>query len=498
MGHRGQGQHHCPSPARAPLASQSEKKTSPLIDQWESLWAEFGAQAASSPSCARRYREHLLAHLLCPGRHTVTSLITTYGAQFGDWTAHYDLYAQGRVNPHALFQGVRSHVETLNGPLSPLIVALDDTILRKTGRQIPGAAYRKDPLGPPFNVNLVWAQRMIQFSAALPSPNGQVRMIPIDFVNASTPRKPRQNAPDEIWSAYRENMKQRNLNQLAIDTLGRLQSDRQGRALRLLVDGSYTNARMLRNLPCNSVLIGRIRKDAHLNALPETQAERGRRRIYGANLPTPEQVRQDPSHPWREVKAFAAGKIRTFQIKTIERVRWRKAGNIDLRLVVIRPVAYRGPGKARYYRQPAYLICTAPDLAVDELLQSYIWRWDIEVNHRDEKTLLGVGEAQVRNPLSTWSIPASAVAAYAMLHVAAVHAYGWSGKPNVIPLPKWRKPEKKLRASTLDLVNEMRRELWSEAIHDKHLTDFVNAKTPHANSLKCMPSIGSCLFAATA
>ena len=446
----------------------------------------------------QRYREHLLAQLLCPGRHTITSLITTHGAQFADWTAHYDLYAKDRVRPRVLFKGIRSHVEELNGPQTPLVVALDDTILRKTGKLIPGAAYRKDPLGPHFNVNLVWAQRMIQFSAALPNQNGEVRMIPIDFVDASTPRKPRKNDPEEKLLAYRETMRQRNLNQIATTVLQQLQAERLYRALRVLVDGSYTNERVLKNLPANTVLIGRIRKDAHLNALPETQEERGRRRIYGKTLPTPEQIRQDPSHPWRKVKAFAAGKMRTFEVKTIDRVRWRKAGAMDLRLVVIRPIPYRGPGGNRQYRQPAYLICTDPELPLEELLQNYIWRWDIEVNHRDEKTLMGVGQAQVRNPLSAWSVPASAVAAYAMLHLAAVHAYGWSAKPNVIPPPKWRDPAKKRRASTLDLINELRRELWVDAIHSQHLSDFVNARSPGTKSFKCQPSLASCLFAATA
>ena len=89
-----------------------------------------------------------------------------------------------------------------------------------------------------------------------------------------------------------------------------------------------------------------------------------------------------------------------------------KQGKKDLRLVVIRPVPYKGPGGKRLYRQPAYLICTDPELPLEDLLQSYLWRWDIEVNHRDEKTLLGVGEAQVRNKKSAWSVPASAVAAY--------------------------------------------------------------------------------------
>jgi hypothetical protein len=147
--------------------------------------------------------------------------------------------------------------------------------------------------------------------------------------------------------------------------------------------------------------------------------------------------------------------------------------------------------------QPAYLICTDPDLPLEELVKSYLWRWDIEVNHRDEKTLLGVGEAQVRHPESVWSVPASAVASYAMLHLAAIEAYGWAGKPNVIPQPKWRKPKKKKRASTLDLINELRREFWAEAIHQNHLTDFMNKSSPDTKSCKCHPNLASCLFTGT-
>jgi len=377
-----------------------------------------------------------------------------------------------------------------------LILALDDTILRKTGKHIPGAAYRKDPLGPPFNVNLVWAQRMIQFSAAVPNEQGAVRMVPVDFVDASTPRKPRKTDSEDSWEDYRELMRQRNLNQCALDALERLQTERDYRSLRLVVDGSYTNKTILRNLPCNTVLIGRIRKDARLSALPETQHEKGRKRFYGADLPTPEQIRQDDSIPWREIQASLGGRRFTFHVKTLDRVRWRKAGEQDLRLVVIRPVPYKGPGGKRQYRQPAYLICTDPDLALEELMQSYIWRWDIEVNHRDEKTILGVGQAQVRNPNSAWSIPASAVAAYAMLHLAAIHAYGWAGKPQKIPNPKWRKSTKH-RASTLDLINELKRELWADAIHHNHLTDFMHAVSPDTKCDKRHPNLASSLFTAT-
>ena len=62
-----------------------------------------------------------------------------------------------------------------------------------------------------------------------------------------------------------------------------------------------------------------------------------------------------------------------------------------LRTPVCRLVRRLRQGGGLLYRQPAYLICTHPDQPVQELLQSYLWRWDIEVNHRDEKQIIGRG-----------------------------------------------------------------------------------------------------------
>lgn len=445
-----------------------------------------------------------MAQLVCPSRHTVTSLITTNGNQFNDWSAHYDLYSEKRVFPEVLFNHVRQQVEQLNPAGRPLCLALDDTILRKTGKHIPGVAWRKDPLGPPFNINLVLAQRMLQVSAALINDDNDVRMIPIAFEDASSPKKPRKTASEQDQASYKELMKQRNLNKIAVSTLETIQKKRSVEGapppeLHVVVDGSYTNRKVLRNLPENTTLIGRIRKDAKLFKRPEEQPALGRKRIYGEKVPTPEEVRQDSQFPWLEIDAKAAGKVHTFRVKTLNNLRWKAAGKQDLRLVVIAPVAYHLKiGGKHLYRKPAYLICTDPNLSLEDLLQEYLWRWDIEVNIRDEKTIVGVGQAQVRNENSVSSIPASAVASYAMLHIAAVKAYGWSGIPGVIPPAKWRDPEKKHRASTQDLIDELRRELWVPAIKEEHLIDFERRALPDTKSIKFGPNLPSALMALTA
>ncbi len=443
--------------------------------------------------------------MICPGRHTISGLITTFGKQFRDWTADYALYAKSRINENVIFSQIRREVESLKPPDRPLCLALDDTILRKTGKTIPGAAFRKDPLGPPFNINLVWAQRRIQFSAAVPDANNEVRMIPISFRDASTPRKPRKTAPSKEVEDYKERMKQRNLNTLAADSLHQIQQERTLESngttpdLHVVVDGSYTNKKVLRRLPPKTTLIGRIRKDAKLSAKPDAQAARGRKRFYGEDLPTPEAIRKDPNIPWVTVRVRASGKWRNFEVKTVGPIRWRSAGEMDLRLVVVRPVGYRlRTGARRLYTQPAYLICSDPELPLEDLLQEYIWRWDIEVNHRDEKTILGVGQAQVRNKNSVEHIPATAVAAYSMLHLAAIKAYGPGGKPAAIPEAKWRKPGKKQRPSTQDLINELRRELWASAIRPEVLTDFMHTAHGTTKPLKFAPNLCSSLFAATA
>jgi len=71
------------------------------------------------------------------------------------------------------------------------------------------------------------------------------------------------------------------------------------------------------------------------------------------------------------------------------------------------------------YHQPAYLICNDIYIPIDQIVQFYLWRWDIEVNHRDEKTTLGVGDTQMRTKYAVQEITGLAVTAYAMLLVAA-------------------------------------------------------------------------------
>ena len=146
--------------------------------------------------------------------------------------------------------------------------------------------------------------------------------------------------------------------------------------------------------------------------------------------------------------------------------------------MVIAPLGYRPrKGAKLLYRDPAYLICTDPELPLSQLLQAYLWRWEIELNFRDEKTLLGVGEAQVRTQPAVETVPALIVAAYAFLLLAGTA----NGRSSALPLPKWRTPQTGQRDSTAQMIGVLRSELWGKAMR-LNISHFVTPSQPITNT----------------
>lgn len=384
-------------------------------------------------------------------------------------------------------------------------VVVDDTLLRRAGNKTPGVAWRRDPLGPRFQTNFVRAQRFLQFSAAMPASEGSCRMIPISFLHVPTPQKPSKKASPEQLAQYNKDARASRISLRASQQIAQLRQDLdrdeggKQRTLLLAFDGGYTNSTVLKNVPPHTTFIGRIRKDAKLCFTPEPAVSkarrRGRRRCYGAAAPTPEQLRTDDSQPWETITFPHAGLTHPLRFKRLSNIMWRKAGaTLVLQLIVIAPLAYRlRKGSKLLYREPAFLICTDPNLDPREIIEAYFQRWDIEVNFRDEKTLLGVGEAQVRDPSSVESAPSLAVASYAMLLVSAHRAFG-NSRDGLIPQPKWAADSQHSRVSTQQLIHQIRAEVWGRGLGIDNFSGFASTAASDAKPQKCSFPIESAVF----
>lgn len=445
-----------------------------------------------------------LSALACLGRKTITQMLCASGQQFEDWSAAYRLFERERFETAALWRVVLGSVLEALPEKRPVVALIDDTLTRKKGKKIEGTSWRRDPLGPHFTNNFIWASRYLQLSIALPQFTATgvspARAIPVDLQHCPSPRKPLKKAGEEAWKAWREASADSKISTRGAERIEHLRSalDEEpagcARELWICADATFTNRTVLKRLPERTLLIGRIRKDARLYALPtpeEQNCGRGRKRCYGRRLPTPEELRRDQTIPWQKVQAFAAGRTFDFDIKSIAPVRWKAAGGeAKLKLIIVRPLAYRARKRAPMsYRQPAYLICTDPSVSDAEILQSYLWRWEIEVNFRDEKTLVGLGKAQVRTRSAIESVSALIVFAYALL-LLAVDRNRLLHRP--LPRPLWQRPDPKresARITTPQAISLLRADLWSESLGISNKNSFVTRATRAAKPLLIQKSL---------
>lgn len=410
----------------------------------------------------RRAVRQALGSLVCVGRRCLSRIIWTNGGQGRSWSAEYFLHSRCDWQPQALFQPILQRGLTYC-PGRLVGVAVDDTRLAKTGRSIRQAFFQRDPLSPPFWVNLMLGLRFLQASLLVPlhrqAPR-YTRALPIRFEEVSRVKKPSRHASAEEQRLYKQALKQHNLSHHFVTMAHALRHalDAAGGRLKTLVlvgDGSFCNRTCLGAHVDHTELIVRARKDAGLCE----PAPQGSRRFYAVVTFTPEQVRQDEARWWQVTKVCYGGKRRTVRFKEVTDLYWRGgARRRPLRLLVVAPTPYRKrkSGK-RYYRRPAFLLTTDLRSRPRALLQLYFDRWQIEVNHRDEKDTLGVGQAQLWNRIAVPKQPVLAVAAYSALLLASLLAFGAARGAPYAALPKWRRHAH--RPSCLDLVTLLRKEM---------------------------------------
>lgn len=456
-----------------------------LSEQLQTLLQRGWRLAFPTASTHRRAMEHAMALPCVLGRRTISRTLCALGRSAQDWSADYKLFSRCRWRAEQLFQPVLDeHLQRY--PQGPIFVAVDDTKLRKTGKKIPGASWQRDPLSPPFHVNFLYGLRFLQASLLFPhyrEGDYSARAIPVRFQEAAVLKKPGKRASEEQLKEYKLLKQMKNLSTQTLELLRGLRTnlDERGGRERLLLmvgDGSFCNKTIFRAQCAGIEWLARCRKDARLCfAAPVAE-----RRKYAPEIFTPEQVRQDPQRSWQRVQIYFGGQRRSVKYKEVQAVLWKRgSATRPLRLLVIAPVPYKLSKHSRTnYRQPAYFLSTALTTSTKLLVQACFDRWQIEVNHRDEKDILGVGQAQVWSTQSVPRQPALAVASYSMLLLAALREFGPGRTDNYVLQPRWRKESK--RPSFLDMVTLLRKECGETSVSNLLHQNFAQNLTLYADT----------------
>jgi hypothetical protein len=432
------------------------------------LLKESALWAAVFPQNRSLQRAIALAFgILCGvGKRTITRAIGFQDNGQKDWSADYKVFSRSPWEAQALFEPILKHA-IQEQKLERIVLSVDDTRVWRNGKHVPQTQWHRDPMGPAFQTNLRWGHRFLQASLVLPlyQQDGQSssRAIPVRFELAPVIKKPGQKAGADQFQEYLRQKKQTNLSVQFVTMTKALrehlnQRGHAGKRMVVVGDGSFCNRTVLAQdwEQQNVSLVARCRKDIVLCKRAPGKGPR----FYGKTKFSPQMVRQRHSlAKWQNSEIFHGGCYRQVRYKDLGGIYWQGgAKKRPVRLLVVAPVGYRISKNGRkYYRQPAYLLTTDLTTPAVVLLQDYFDRWGIEVNHRDEKEILGVGEAQVWNEHSVSKVPALLVAMYSWLLLAGLHCYGPQRTEVYAPLPKWRRGAK--RPSCLDLVTLLRKQL---------------------------------------
>ena len=432
-----------------------------LLHEWLKLVAGWEA-VFSQQRVWHRARRLALGLVVGLGLRTITRALGAVGREQKPWSSDYRVFSRSPWAVRALFASVVDEALALQGA-GPMVVAGDYTHLVRAGRKVQAARWTRDPLSPPFHVNLVRAVRFFQLAFIVPCAPAAPRAVPVAFAHSPVPLKPGKKADVTAWAAYRQEQRRQ---PAAVAARAEIVALRQylnahgasSRVLLVALDGSFCQRSFLEEPMVGVELLCRARKDAVLCRKQEGSG----RRFYGAHTFTPESMRQDPTAPWQQMTARFGAKEHPLRYKDCGVVYWRNgARRRPLRLIVLAPQAYRrSPRGKLLYRDPGYLLTTDLTTPVTVLIQAYLDRWQIEVAHRDEKSVMGVGQAQVWNEHAVIRQPPFAVAAYALLLLAGIKAYGGQRSSDLPALPRWRGQAG--RPSCLDLVNTLRTQLAAQ------------------------------------
>jgi hypothetical protein len=354
--------------------------------RWEcpEQWSEW-SQWLSAGLHARnwwRLPVLLVGILFANGRRTVTTWLRAAGVSddFDDY--YYFLAALGRKTELVSTQLAALVLKTLPLPERVLLV-IDDSPTKRYGPQVEGADVHHNPTpgpaGQPFLYGHVW----VTISLALRHPRWGPLALPLRallYVRRQTlatiPQKRR-------WGRFATKL------ELAARLVEWSHAilKKAGKTVWIVVDGGYVKRpflqRVLRGSP--AVVVGRLRKDAHLRDVPPAAKRRGRGRPrkYGKHRISLAK-RAGQTRGWLTVECAVYRQVAVKTYKTFLAT-YAPVGGV-IRVVLVK----EDHGWYAFFS-------TDPATSAAEILEAFADRATIEQDFHDVKEVWGAGQQQVRN-----------------------------------------------------------------------------------------------------
>lgn len=436
----------------------------------DSFWPILLAfQACFGAPSFRNFCAVVTGWIQCLGRHTVTAVALASGdLSRRHISAFHRFFAQAQWALDGLGLVLFHLAEPWVAADQSLVVILDDTLARKTGKCISLASMHHDPLlssaHKPFtSFGHVWV--VLALWVPLPLNHQRGFALPVLFrLYTGSKRGGQSDAPSRPSTGQRQSAAQRVAAATPHQTkleLGRelirlVANWAPTRRVVVLVDSAYAGRTILEQRPANVNICSRLRMDAALWTTPRPRraGQNGRPRRRGERLPTPA-AWVDTRRHWHHLTLPLYGRQVSTQVfqKT---AMWYKA----LREQPVRITLVRDPSG---HRRDEAFFCTDTQASAPFILTTYAHRWTLEVAFRDGKQHLGFEDPQQQVVLAVRRTAPMAFIIYDLVLLWAA-ACAQAGHP-----PRWVERSwyrRKTEPSFADLLTDLRQQAWRSRVLD--------------------------------
>lgn len=268
---------------------------------------------------------------------------------------------------------------------APLVVPVDDSLLKRRGRRIFGTHWHHDATANSNKSAVAWGTNWVtaEINVRLAFIERTV-CLPMLF-RLWRPRR------SEYVKAKQPDPERPSKNQLAREMLELLAARFPDRAIHMVGDAAYAS---VKDLPETVTLTSRLRVDATLNELapprpPKGQRKRGRPPKKGNRLPKLSQIAHDPATQWTQTTVTRYHKTEQVMLHSMRCLWYETFGAKPVQVVIIQNTT-----NDRGFE--ITIISTDLSATPAELVERYSERWPTEVAYEEAKELFGVGDARNR------------------------------------------------------------------------------------------------------
>ena len=402
---------------------------------------------AFSQPTFRRVVPLVVGAILTLGRRTVAGVLSTMQSLVrGHHSTYHRVFSRAVWSPWPLGKVLASLILRLIPEDEPVLVPMDDTTAQHRGKHVYGKGCHHDAVRS-SHTHIVWrwGHRWVVLAISV--------KLPFTWRRWALPVLAALYRPKELNQA--EGRRHKTAPDLARQLMAALIHWFPERRFIFLGDGGYAShelARFCQRHRRHATLVSRFHADANLyDPPPPAKRRRGRPRVKGQKLPTPQEVVARSRRTRATVRWYGGGDRRVELVS--DTGQWYKAGQGLVRIRWVFTHDVQGTHRDDYF------YTTEPDLAPEQIVSWFTGRWPIETTFQEVRAHLGFETPRQRVAKSVLRTAPCLLGLYSLVTLIFVeHARSHAPHPRCTP---WYA---KAEPTFSDAIATVRRLLWSETI----------------------------------